>query len=116
VSYNRRMIGRVVVPLLALVVALAVPVAQLRMMSVERACCCPDPHHCRCPSHDADTPQSSIRACHSTEHVIASAPAAGFIAPAVAEVMLPAVAAGVPSYVIDQPHAPPAARQPDAPS
>jgi hypothetical protein len=110
------MFGRVVAPLLALVVALAVPIAQLRMLSIEKACCCPDPDSCHCPSHGADTPQSSIRACHTTEHVIASPQVAAFVAPVVAEVVLPAVATGVPTYEIDRPHAPPAARRPDAPS
>lgn len=36
----------------ALIVALAMPVSQLRTMSVVKACCCPDPSNCHCPDHD----------------------------------------------------------------
>jgi hypothetical protein len=42
-------IGRAVVPLLALCVALAVPTGQLRLIAIEHSCCCPDPEPCHCP-------------------------------------------------------------------
>ncbi|MCW5804049.1 MAG: hypothetical protein KIT31_16870 [Deltaproteobacteria bacterium] len=51
---------------IAIAVMCAVPFAQLRLVDVERTCCCPDPEICRCPHDDGGdaTAPSTIRACH----------------------------------------------------
>lgn len=55
----------------ALVVALAVPISQLRTISIVTTCCCPDPAKCHCPDHKADHSKvPSIRACHKSSHEI----------------------------------------------
>jgi hypothetical protein len=72
--------------LVAVVVALSVPVSQLRTVSTVVTCCCPDPTHCHCPDHKPDHSKSaSMRACHKTQHVTVAAQAPAFVA-AVVEV------------------------------
>jgi hypothetical protein len=108
-------IGRIVAPLIALAMALAVPTSQLRWISIEHSCCCPDPDLCQCP-HDPPTQQPTLRVCHSTDHVIASPVAPVFVAPVVALADAPATCAPVAAAPLAAPHAPPAPRRPDAPS
>jgi hypothetical protein len=102
----------------AIVVALAVPVSQLRTFSIVASCCCPDPSHCHCPDHDAGKgdDRGSMRACHKTSHEVVSPDA-----PAVAMPQL-AIATEAPratprvAWMIAEPHAAPAPARPDAPS
>jgi hypothetical protein len=69
----------------AVVVALAVPVSQLRTVSTVVTCCCPDPTHCHCPDHKADhSKDPSMRACHKTQHVTVAPQAPEFVAMATA--------------------------------
>jgi len=52
-----------------IVVALAVPVSQLRTVSTTVTCCCPDPAKCHCPHEKPDHSQGpSMRACHKERH------------------------------------------------
>jgi hypothetical protein len=105
--------------IIAILCALAVPTAQLRMVSTITTCCCPDPHHCHCPDHKATPGQhdASMRACHRQTHEFVSplapvfTPAAELVALAPPDRALPLVAAPLRS-----PHAPPALPRPDAPS
>ncbi len=91
----------------ALVVALALPVA----------CCCPDPDRCRCPDHDpSEDGEPEMRACHSTQQAIVSAQVPAFTAPALETIVPVPRAVHIATHVIEQPHPPPAARRPDAPS
>jgi hypothetical protein len=101
----------------AIVVALAVPVSQLRTMAVVKTCCCPDPTHCHCPDHKADSsPQPSMRACHNTERVIVSPELPAFRAPVIAIAAAAAVPVRAPAHAIPAPHPAPPPTRPDAPS
>ncbi|MEO8552157.1 MAG: hypothetical protein ABI678_19400, partial [Kofleriaceae bacterium] len=50
----------------AIVVALALPVSQLRTVTtVNEKCCCPDPASCHCPPHSKDAPGCpQMKTCH----------------------------------------------------
>ena len=103
--------------LVALLLGLVVPVATLRLAVVERWCCCPDPDRCHCPDHDLDkSSQPSLRACHTTQDVVASAPMPAFEPPVVADVDPGARIAIAIVHVTSEPHAPPPPRRPAAPS
>jgi hypothetical protein len=101
----------------AIVVAFAVPVSQLRTISIIKACCCPDPAQCHCPDHKADSsPQPSIRACHNTERAIVAPELPAFSAPVVAIAVVPAMAIIALDHAIAAPHPAPPPIRPDAPS
>lgn len=101
----------------AIVVALTVPVSQLRTVSIVKQCCCPDPHKCHCPDHQPDHKgQSSMRACHSTQHVTVSPEAPSFAAPPIAIAAGSSQIALLASPLLDSPHAPPSAAPPYGPS
>jgi hypothetical protein len=103
--------------MVAIVVALAVPVSQLRTISIIKTCCCPDPAHCHCPDHQAGpSSQPSIRACHKTERAVVAPEAPAFRAPAVAVALVPVIAILVPEHAIPAPHPAPPPTRPDAPS
>jgi len=101
----------------AVVVALAVPVSQLRTVVIVHACCCPDPDNCHCPDHKSDPgKQPAIGACHKTSHAFAAPAPAGFVAPVIAT---DAPAARIAIAIVarlDRPHAPPAPDDPAGPS
>lgn len=101
----------------ALVVALAVPVSQLRTISVVITCCCPDPATCHCPDHKPDRGhQPSIRACHRTSHEAVAPEAPAFTAPQLALVAAPVRIAPAVFAMPSTPHAAPSPARPDAPS
>jgi hypothetical protein len=101
----------------AIVVALAVPVSQLRTVSVIKTCCCPDPANCHCPDHTPDSPtQPSMRACHNSERAIVAPELSAFHAPAVAIVATPALVVIALDHAIASPHRAPPPTRPDAPS
>ena len=115
------MLGRAASALATLVVAVAVmlalPVAQLRLVSVEKSCCCPDPDRCHCPTHDdGKSTQPSMRACHSTQHVSVTPQLPAFQAPALIATGAARVAAVVSTELLATPHAPPVPHRPSAPS
>jgi hypothetical protein len=59
--------------MVAIVVALAVPVSQVRLVSTVIACCCPDPANCHCPHDKPDrSTDPSVRPCHKTSHDVVS--------------------------------------------
>jgi hypothetical protein len=90
----------------AVVVALAVPVSQLRTVSTVVSCCCPDPTHCHCPDHKADhSKDPSMRACHKTQHVTVAPLAPEFVAVATAmkTVERPAMRTVFPEAPLPQP-------------
>jgi hypothetical protein len=103
--------------MVAIVVALAVPVSQLRVASAGEACCCPDPDSCRCSDHEADpSSQPSLRACHNPAPVIVAPELPAFSAPAIAVALAPAPAIAVVEHAVQAPHPAPPPRRPDAPS
>lgn len=103
--------------MVALVLALAIPVSQLRTARVEQSCCCPNPARCHCPDHDPSKPtQPQLRACHQTTHITVAPTLPAFAAPAVAEVSAPVVEIVAVVLASQSPHAAPSPARPDAPS
>ncbi len=103
--------------MVALVLALTVPASQLRTVTVEQSCCCPDAAKCHCPDHDGGTPgQAELRACHRTTHVTIAPTLPAFtpVAPAALPAPVVTVAAALPRPL--SPHAPPPPARPAAPS
>jgi hypothetical protein len=102
----------------AIVVALAVPVSQLRTFAIQSTCCCPDPSHCHCPDHDAGkgSDHGSMRACHKTSHEVVSPDAPAVAMPQLAIVTEALRATPRVAWTITEPHAAPAPARPDAPS
>jgi hypothetical protein len=100
----------------AIVVALVMPLSQLRTVSVVVSCCCPDSTRCHCPDHKAGAVgPSSMRPCHRTvdtyvaQHLPAFAPPLEFSegeAPQIVNVEPSKLAAPHPSPTLDRPAAP----------
>ena len=100
----------------ALVLALGVPVAQLRLVSVKTECCCPDPSNCHCPDHGKDrSTQSTMRACHKTQQLSVSPELPVFETSAELAVAVDRPAL-VPAIPLPRPLPAPLPRRPDAPS
>ena len=113
----RRLARAAATVLVAIVVALAVPVSQLRTRYVVTTCCCPDPSHCHCPDHKGDHSKlPSMRACHKESHELVAPQLPTFDAPVIAIVRGPDRVAIAIAAPIAAPHASPAPRRPDAPS
>ncbi len=101
----------------ALIVALAVPVSQLRTIAVVQTCCCPDPAKCHCPDHQPDHSKlQSIRACHKDVQITAPAPAPVAPPAVVAIELAPIRFVGVVEHALQSPHIPPDVDRPDGPS
>jgi hypothetical protein len=113
----RRITTVVATFVVALGVAVAVPVSQLRTISFKTWCCCGDPAHCHCPKKKpSHSTQPSMTRCHHTSVPIVAPDAPSFTATEVALVTAPARAAAVIVPTIPAPQAPPAPPRPDAPS
>lgn len=103
--------------IVAIVLAIFVPVAQLQTIADQPSCCCPDPHKCKCPEHKpADPMNTTMRACHQDAPAIEQAQLPAFVAPELASVDAPARALVLAPSPLPVPHAAPAPRRPDAPS
>lgn len=104
--------------LVAFVVALAVPVSQLAtVQTITEKCCCPDPAHCKCPSHKPGPAQDpQLKDCHKTSHDVVAPQLPAFAQPEIAFVTpsVQFVAFAATAYVAA--HAAPDPRRPDAPS
>ena len=101
----------------AIVLAISVPVSQLHTVGVQTQCCCPDPDDCKCPGHDADgAPQSQMQACHKTQREFVSPVLPAFVPPALELAVALEPVTFEPVFVHDVPHPAPAPRRPDAPS
>ena len=109
--------ARISTIVVAIVVALAVPVSQLRTIAIVKSCCCPDPTNCHCPDHKTDSPQQpSMRACHNSERAIVAPQLPSFAPPAIAFALAPAVAIAPVAHAYPAPHAAPPPTRPAAPS
>jgi hypothetical protein len=102
--------------LVAVVLALCVPLAQLRVADVGPDCCCPDPAKCKCPDHQPAPDVPSMRACHKNLPDAVAPSLAAFVPPMIPSTIEPARVAVLVIPPLDQPHPPPAPRRPDAPS
>ena len=101
----------------AIVVALSVPISQLRTVAVVTKCCCPDPSHCHCPDHKPDrSKDATLRACHRTQHEAVAPQLPAFTSPEVAIAIAPVRAVVAIAPLIAAPHPAPVSRRPDAPS
>ncbi len=101
----------------ALVLALSIPVSQLRTARVTHACCCPDPTSCHCPDHDDTKPdQPQLKACHQTTTISVAPTLPVFSPPVPTALPAPVTALVVALHVSHAPHAAPAPARPDAPS
>ncbi len=114
----RRISSYAVTMVVAFVVALAVPVSQLTtVQTITEKCCCPDPAHCKCPSHKPDPTQDpQFKDCHKTSHDVVAPQLPAFAQPEIAFVApsVQLLAFAPAPYVAA--HAAPDPRRPDAPS
>ena len=101
----------------AIVLAISVPVSQLHTVATQTECCCPDPDQCKCPDHKGDdSSQPTMRACHKTQHQFVAPVLPAFVAPAIDTVVVLEPVAFEPAFMHSAPHKAPAPRRPDAPS
>jgi hypothetical protein len=101
----------------ALALALAVPVSQLRTVTIVQTCCCPDPARCHCPDHEQDSGrQPTLKACHQERDVFVSASVVEFTLPTIPLRAPSRTATLLPPNTISSPHAEPALERPAAPS
>ncbi|MFT3694481.1 MAG: hypothetical protein QM831_15140 [Kofleriaceae bacterium] len=113
----RRAIAIVATYVVAVLVALAVPVTQLRTVeTVTEKCCCPDPNNCHCPHDKGGSTEPQMRNCHRISHDVMApelpafgAPDLALAAPVIRVIEMPVIAYAAP-------HPAPAARRPEAPS
>ncbi len=103
--------------IVAIVVALAVPVSQLRTVSTTTTCCCPDPTKCHCPDEKPDHSKGpSMRACHKERHDSVGPQLPSFEPPGVAIAIAPPRSTPVVVAVVRTPHAAPVPDEPYGPS
>ena len=101
----------------AIVLAICVPVSQLRTATHETECCCPDPDQCKCPDHQPDkSTQSKMRACHKTTQSFVAPVSPAFVPPQIVLAARPEVVAITAAFSLPAPHPSPLPRRPDAPS
>jgi len=113
----RRALAAASTVVVAVMLAVAVPVSQLRTVAIHKSCCCPNPDKCHCPDHKPDTSgKTQIRQCHNTTQINVAPQAPAFTPPALAIADAPARAADAPFHVLTDPHDAPPPRRPDAPS
>jgi hypothetical protein len=113
----RRFATAIATAWVAFCVALAVPVSQLRLRTVIITCCCPDPAHCHCPDHHPDSSDDpSMRACHRSQHDLASLDAPAFTAPLIPAPAPPLALAYAQRPALDSPTPSPDPAPPYGPS
>jgi hypothetical protein len=101
----------------AIVLAVFVPVAQLQTVAEAPPCCCPNPKKCTCPDHHAgDSGQPSMRACKQTPDAVVQAQLSVFVAPAIPVAIAPVILVSEAHVALADPHPAPEPRRPDAPS
>jgi hypothetical protein len=101
----------------AIVVALAVPVSELRTYSIVTQCCCPDPSNCHCPDHNPDhSTQPSMRACHRTSHEMVAPQLPSFRPVEIALAIAPPLVAAPAVIAMPEPHVAPTPGEPYGPS
>jgi hypothetical protein len=104
--------------MVAIIVAIAMPVSQLRTVeTVSEKCCCPDPAHCHCPPQSKDPSKApQLKNCHRISHDVVSPVAPSFTPATIALALPEARVLELPQIEPAAPHAAPASRRPDAPS
>ena len=112
----RRLATAAATTIVAIVLAICVPVSQLHTVATQQQCCCPDPDQCKCPDHDKDVPQTAMGTCHKTQRSFVAPVLPAFIEPVNVECEAPTVVALVAAPELPAPHPAPPPRRPDAPS
>lgn len=103
--------------MVAVIVLIALPVSQLRTVSVFVECCCPDPTRCHCPEPGKPVPgQPTMSDCHKSGQIIAISAAAELQAPPLQVVPSPPRRALTVVFPVRLPHEPPSPARPPAPS
>jgi hypothetical protein len=116
-SYGARMKFALSTFVVVLAVIVALPVSQLRLVTVIVECCCPDPAHCHCPDHHpTSTPHDTIQACHKSSDTFESASAPSFAPAIVVTEIVPTRALVAVHHAHATPHEPPSPERPSAPS
>ena len=103
--------------IIAILMMLALPVANLRTFDDRPTCCCPDPAVCKCPAHHGlHTTQPVMKSCHKSAPRIVVPPLPSYAATDLALLVPPVSREALVIATISTPHEPPAPRRPDAPS
>lgn len=103
--------------IVSVIVMLAIPISQLQLVAELVECCCPDQRNCKCPDHDTDVPtQATMKACHKTTTIIASAAAPAFPVPPDSLLVAPAEHVTHVAFTMSNPHEPPDTDRPRGPS
>lgn len=100
----------------AIVLALFVPVAQLQTVAEAPTCCCPNPKTCKCHEHKSGESGPTMRACKQSPDAVAPTTLSAFVPPAVAVAIAAAIIVSDAHIALADPHPEPAPRRPDAPS
>jgi hypothetical protein len=101
----------------AIAVVLALPVSQLRVVTVQHQCCCPHPESCACPHAPAPVgDNTSASACHHRTTLVVAPTLAGFAMPAPTVLAADEVRIAVVEHALTRPIAAADPRRPDAPS
>jgi hypothetical protein len=109
----RRAASHIATMIVAVCIALAMPVSQLRMSYVVVTCCCPDPTNCHCPHEKPDPSKCpGMRPCHRTNHEIVMPSAPSFAPP---EALVAAVQPRVTRVVFAAPRVPQSLPRPEEP-
>jgi len=102
---------------IAVIVLCALPVSQLRTISITVQCCCPDPTNCHCPDHDKDpSQQPTIKACHKSSQAFEAPTVPAFLSIAHEVVSSPARVIATIDHDLTHPHQPPSIEAPRGPS
>jgi hypothetical protein len=113
----RRLVTAASTIVVAIVLAICVPVSQLHTIGTQTQCCCPDQSHCKCPDHKPDDGGEPVmRACHKTQETFVAPVLPAFIEVELVAIEVPEPVAIVPAFVLPAPHPAPTLRRPDAPS
>ena len=111
------MVRALYVILTTVIVMIAVPVSQLRTVSVRVEGCCPDPSKCHCPEEGQGVPgQVSIKACHKSSEFLTGASLPEFQPAPLASLPEPSRRIAFVQLPLPAPHAPPCPARPPAPS
>lgn len=101
----------------AIALAIIVPVSQLHTASNSTECCCPDPDRCQCPDHERDdATQPMMKTCHKTSQDFVAPVLPAFVAPAIEIASTPREIAVAVVFPLTAPHPAPALHRPRGPS
>ena len=101
----------------AIVVALTVPISQLRTVSTTITCCCPDQSNCHCPHTKPDSRDCPAMApCHKERHDTVAPQLPSFTAPRTVIAIAPPRVIAEPIAAPLVPHAAPVHDEPYGPS